>query len=278
MAWKRLSCLAFTVVICVITDILISRKVIRISMSNYRERQHMNYTGPHVQATTNGTNGTWSQRLETALTPRPNPKRYLTERELLADGSFLHTKDMADALFSTVNIIGDRSSFSLGEIIKVQIDLLKGENDRKHIGGDYVRLWMEDKTNGAFVSGDVIDHGNGSYTGVLKALWVGQANIRVFLAGTREEILLYYKLYRLYSSIWTINAGFGAGEVSERTHCSTSAFDGDQCNMTSWNGGLPWFCKKPSTEHLGCDTWRTTSSKVRADFYLDSKEKDIYEM
>ncbi|XP_048239789.1 NXPE family member 3-like [Haliotis rufescens] len=252
---------------------------ITLPRSNSREQQDVNYTRPCLQlATTHERDAAGSERMVSTLIPRQYPKLYLTEGELLSDGSFLHSKDMADGLFSTVSIIGDRSLFSLGESIKVQIDLLKGNNDRKHIGGDYIRLWMEDQNNGAFVSGNVIDHRNGSYTGVLKALWVGQAIIRVFLAGTREEILLYYKLYELYSSMWTIKAGFVAGNISERTQCSTVAFDGDMCNMTSQNGGLPWFCKKPLNIHLACETWRTTSSKVKADFYLDPNEKDIYEM
>ncbi|XP_046325608.2 NXPE family member 4-like isoform X2 [Haliotis rufescens] len=201
-------------------------------------------------------------------------RRYLPEHDLLLSPINFHPK-CANANTSRIYLKHYQPSYSLGEQIKVQIDLFDRDGNRKSTGGDHLRVWMEDPKTSASVSGEVFDHNDGSYTGVFKATWAGQAAIRVFIATRREELALYYRMFKQYSSIWTAYADFNKTPLSETSRCSANqpsmSKTNEWCNLTTENDGFPWFCKKTN---LTCDTW-TNSYTGPTNFTLDTTEKDI---
>ncbi|XP_071114443.1 NXPE family member 3-like [Haliotis cracherodii] len=201
-------------------------------------------------------------------------RRYLPELDLLHSSINFHPK-CANANTSRIYLKHYQPSYSLGEQIKVQIDLFDRDGNRKSTGGDHLRVWMEDPKTSASVSGEVFDHNDGSYTGVFKATWAGKAVIRVFIATRREELALYYRMFKQYSSIWTAYADFNKKPLSETSRCSANqpsiSKTNEWCNLTTENDGFPWFCKKTN---LTCDTW-TNSYTGPTNFTLDTTEKDI---
>ncbi|XP_048245793.1 NXPE family member 3-like [Haliotis rufescens] len=172
----------------------------------------------------------------------------------------------------------NHTTFHLGDLIKVQINMYDVNGYRKLTGGDFLRVWMEDRKSNASVSGDVTDYNNGSYGAVIKATWAGHAIIRALINTRKEEIVLQYKIFDQYGSLWNVHATFVKNQLSETTICSTKQpsplKQPEWCNLTLENSGLPWYCRRPSTANLTCDTWSYSHSSG-VSFKLNNTERDI---
>ena len=82
--------------------------------------------------------------------------------------------------------------YKVGEDIKLHVTLRDGYNTSRKQGGDQLRVRIYNSTLNASASGKVIDHNNGSYTIVLRALWPGRQTISVILAYRRETVRSIY--------------------------------------------------------------------------------------
>ncbi|XP_052104820.1 NXPE family member 3-like [Mytilus californianus] len=97
---------------------------------------------------------------------------------------------------STVEIINNKSvTFTTGDIITLKIILHNERGDVLTDGGDFIKIWMTEK--GAGSVGYVVDYGNGTYIGVIKALWSGSPHIKISLSFPKESIGLFVNyMYR----------------------------------------------------------------------------------
>ena len=84
--------------------------------------------------------------------------------------------------------------FNIGENIKVYLVLRNGYNVQRQRGGDQLRVRIYNKELKAFSAGNVIDHNDGTYTAVTRAIWPGQQTISVTLAYRRETVRAMYYL------------------------------------------------------------------------------------
>ena len=82
--------------------------------------------------------------------------------------------------------------YKVGEDIKLYVTLRDGYNTSRKQGGDQLRVRIYNSTLNASALGKVIDHNNGSYTIVLRALWPGRQTISVILAYRRETVRSIY--------------------------------------------------------------------------------------
>ncbi|XP_041370634.1 NXPE family member 2-like [Gigantopelta aegis] len=173
------------------------------------------------------------------------------------DSYDLDPKKSAAASMSKIVLLGnERKLFELRDNITVRITLSDGNGKAKSVGGDQVRVWMVEPAKKANSTGYVTDHGNGTYTGHLKALWVGSPVIRSAIAITCEGIGVRHHALKVPGKLRMVVGVFKSQKIVEETDCGPSLnFKGEFCNFTAENFGLPWFCARPKNTKLLCHDW-----------------------
>ncbi|OWF55669.1 NXPE family member 3-like [Mizuhopecten yessoensis] len=163
---------------------------------------------------------------------------------------------LANITTSVINTRKDISYVRVGDEIRVDIVLYNGRGERFTVGGDMLRVWLREHSLRASVSGHVIDHDNGSYTGIVKVLWVGNPELMISIANTKEHIGIYLNNVHTYGLITFLKAGFERNKLTESTLCSVVPNIPDvkeYCNFTAQNFNMSFFCGKPI--NLSCSDW-----------------------
>ncbi|XP_033733154.1 NXPE family member 3-like [Pecten maximus] len=166
---------------------------------------------------------------------------------------------------SVVTIRNNNSDVRIGEDVIVDIDLYDGRDERSTRGGDMLRVWLREPSRHASVSGYVIDHDNGSYTGVVKPMWAGNPELMFSIGNTKEHIGIFMNIVHKYGVIQFLRAGFIKGKLTESTLCSVIPNIPnvtDYCNFTAQNFNMSFFCGKP--KQMNCGDWAVyeRSSKI----------------
>ncbi|CAG2222311.1 unnamed protein product [Mytilus edulis] len=169
---------------------------------------------------------------------------------------------------STVEIINNTSAtFSTGDIITLKIILHNEKGDVLTGGGEFINIWMSEKGKGAGSAGYVVDHGNGTYIGVIKALWSGSPNITIKLAFPKESIGLFVNHIYRNGMLRPIFGFFknARGETGKGICGIHTLTNHDLCDFTSFNYGMRWFCSLPDTPGFICTDWFRTEGDTKAD-------------
>ncbi|XP_046334528.2 NXPE family member 4-like [Haliotis rufescens] len=204
--------------------------------------------------------------------------RYLDEATMIKEGKQRDTRKCTSARHSSMMLLDPKPLYRVGDVIKVEINTFNYYGERQTVGGDFFRLWMENTRHKAAIAGDVFDNNNGSYTGVLRVQWSGMATIRCFLERRREEIAMFYSIIAEHGTLWQLKREFVLGLwVTESTQCSMTRNNlGDVCNFTFLNDGFPWYCEKPRSIFLNCDTYSMSWSLNVAYLPKEAQQRDIY--
>ncbi|XP_067650641.1 NXPE family member 4-like [Haliotis asinina] len=194
---------------------------------------------------------------------RPEGERlYLSQSEMMHEWTKSDSKKCTSAKTSKMTLMNDEVVFSIGDEIRVNIDTYDYHGNKKTCGGDFLRLWMENTRLGASVAGYVVDHNNGSYTGLIRALWEGTASIRCFVERRKEEIAMFYDIFVKNHALWEPKREFVSNGYVESTECSIKPDNFKSfCNFTDMNYGFPWFCAKPNK--LKCEDGKNSWSENR---------------
>ncbi|XP_069131076.1 NXPE family member 4-like isoform X1 [Argopecten irradians] len=204
-------------------------------------------------------------------------KSYLSSyQSYLSLRNITDLKKIASNITSTQALASNKSTYSLGEVIYVNIKLFDGYGKPLTDGGDILRIWLTSTSFNAHVNGYVIDHGNGSYTGHVRALWTGKCVVKTTIAATKQQIAVVHNYIEKRGLMHDMVAGFQNGSVVERTPCSSKPDVFDEtgvCNFTAENYGLHWYCVEPKNPKLSCQDWRITKGH-RTD-HLNTTERTI---
>lgn len=168
------------------------------------------------------------------------------------------TSKMTSLKYSKLEIIKNDNAGN----IHVAIETYDLNNKPKTNGDDVIVVWASESTGKGYVSGSVIDHKNGSYTGILKVYWSGLTKVYAKLASTVENTCLRIKAMNKYGNAvfamqrpWGIRGIFRTNLMQELTACGANpkivGFKA-LCNFTALNGNMEWFCGKPKHKKLGC--------------------------
>ena len=119
----------------------------------------------------------------------------------------------------------NRTIYKVGEEIKLFITLRNGNNVSRSQGGDHLRVRIFNEHLNAYAAGHVLDHNNGSYTAVLRAIWPGKQTISLALLFRRETIRAIYYIRRevtstLQTSKLKIADFVNSIDPDEAAHCS----------------------------------------------------------
>ncbi|XP_046361354.2 NXPE family member 3-like isoform X1 [Haliotis rufescens] len=205
------------------------------------------------------------QNMSNGLMPRPALKSYLNESTLTRKSFKNDSSWHASGKLSSLSLIDNTHLYKLEETVKVKIVLFDHKKRPKSRGGDMVVVWMKDKKNGAASAGIVKDHDNGTYTGILRTLWTGTAEIRAAVVSSRERIDFTYDMLRKGYQGKSISCTFRSTRTVETTsgYMDINNMKTDNlCNFTSQYHGVPFYCGKPKTPGLRCGDWTQVSSKL----------------
>jgi hypothetical protein len=92
------------------------------------------------------------------------------------------------------NLNSGRSSVVLGEYFRFSVVLYNGYSKPKVTGGDHLRARLFNERLKAYTPGTILDHGNGTYTATVQALWTGQAQLQVEVLYTKEIMITAVRL------------------------------------------------------------------------------------
>ena len=80
---------------------------------------------------------------------------------------------MASHTMSKVLLLDPRSDYTVGDVVRVRVDMYDTRGWPLHRGGDQVRVWLRDQEKKAGVAGHVTDLNNGSYVAEIPVRWPG---------------------------------------------------------------------------------------------------------
>ncbi|XP_046557095.1 NXPE family member 4-like [Haliotis rubra] len=187
----------------------------------------------------------------------------------------------ASATASTMTLVNSDTVYTLNGTIRVKIVLFDHKQRPKARGGDMLILWMRDRSKGAASAGSVTDHDNGTYTGILRILWTGQAVIRAAILCTREKMAFMHRELRKGYVGKKITCLFNTPNLTEITsgHMDHAFLRiGQVCNLTDKHYGVPLYCVKPKKNGIQCSHWTGINSvpwlkmtlKPNSEWYLKS--------
>ncbi|XP_076450891.1 NXPE family member 1-like isoform X2 [Babylonia areolata] len=176
------------------------------------------------------------------------------ERRMLSTPPLQDFRLAADELRSKVHVLSPRPFYHTGDRFQVRVDLYDGYGQPRTLGGDEIRMRLV-SNSGHTVAADVRDLGNGSYLGTTLLPWNGTASAQVYLAFPRESFSEAIRAVLTTQTIMWIAAKYQYGSAKELTGCLPSfPIPGyrDVCNLTQFNGGLPYYCGRPTDKRLKC--------------------------
>ncbi|KAM6979581.1 NXPE family member 3-like [Aplochiton taeniatus] len=171
----------------------------------------------------------------------------------LANTTLEQTSDPTKSIFTILPAGGDGERH-VGDQLKAVIHMHNFQGRHQPHGGDFLVARLHSPTLLAGVAGQVLDHGNGSYSAVFPLLWEGSAQVEVTLVHPYEAILVLQWVTDVHPDRISFTSLFRSGTRTETTECNRCLPPNQQplCNYTDVLTGEPWFCFKPKV--LGCDT------------------------
>lgn len=117
-----------------------------------------------------------------------------------------------------------------------------------------------------------------SYVVPNPVLWSGEMKVVAALQQPRQLHQVYINNLKRNKMLAAFVAAFQRGNVGQSTLCMpiphVPGFP-RVCNLTSANGGLPWYCGKPTRGNLSCGDWTKTRSKPAVHWRLTNTESDL---
>uniref|UniRef100_A0A8C5G1N0 NXPE family member 3-like n=1 Tax=Gouania willdenowi TaxID=441366 RepID=A0A8C5G1N0_GOUWI len=156
--------------------------------------------------------------------------------------------------FTILPKVGEGGQWYIGDQLEVSIIIKDYYCYPKTSGGDVLLASLKNRDLQAGVSGQVVDHLNGSYTAVFPLVWEGQAEVEVTLVHPSEAVTVLQRLNSEEPDRINYRSIFRSGSVSETTECNICLRPSKRpvCDFTDVRTGEPWFCLKPKKTKLNC--------------------------
>ncbi|XP_063966646.1 NXPE family member 3-like [Lytechinus pictus] len=219
----------------------------------------------------------WKERTNVSVNPfcpnlsaRRRRRYYTYEDSIPSQISWTSLLNMTNPNFTSFHITktnrNNASKYFVCDELRLIIQARNGLNESKAYGGDYFRTKIYTKNStfqaSSMSDGEVVDHGNGTYSALFTLKWAGLVNIQVTLVHTSEA---NYVLRRLQKEEVTRSHHKGRfyskdPKKAEETFCNMdlkvlneTVGKTESCNFTDTSTGSPWFCVKP--QNFTCNDW-----------------------
>ncbi|CAG2226496.1 unnamed protein product [Mytilus edulis] len=185
-------------------------------------------------------------------------------------------KSLAYLPKTTVEIINNKSArFTTGDIITLRIILHNKNGDVLNEGGDFLKVWMSEKGKNASSAGYIVDHGNGTYIGVIRALWSGSPHIKISLSFAKEAIGLYVNYIYRNGMLRAVKGIFrnARGETGKGACGIHTLTKHGICDFTSLNYGMRWFCLLPNASRFDCSDWYSITGDMTVPTFTNAQKQ-----
>ncbi|XP_071494242.1 NXPE family member 3-like [Diadema antillarum] len=172
--------------------------------------------------------------------------------------------DITSHVHSYFTVVNLRPSYRVCDQLELRIQARNGRAEDKSYGGDYFRAKVFTKSAqfnaGSSTDGEVIDHGNGTYSAFFTLKWAGTVSVTVTLIHSSEAVSSIRRFRDAVPARYVYRGNFVSpdGSRREETFCNLVLPNQEKavCNLTDSRSGSPWFCQRPSSPALSCADWR----------------------
>ncbi|XP_068129513.1 NXPE family member 3-like [Hyperolius riggenbachi] len=138
-----------------------------------------------------------------------------------------------------------RATYKVGETLEVVITARDHSGGPKNYGGDFFQAKLHSKALKAGVTGQVKDHGNGTYLASFLLPWTGQAQVHIRLIHSSEAVDVLKKKREIHPEKVYFNGYFVFNGSSEVVECNVELPRKDVCTYKDPVSGDTWQCVKP---------------------------------
>ncbi|XP_071855109.1 NXPE family member 3-like [Apostichopus japonicus] len=167
-----------------------------------------------------------------------------------------------DVAKSVVEIMNPRVYYHVCDTLAIKIQSRAKQGTWKTYGGDYFRVKLfTDKPYSAIGPDYFFDYENGTYLALFTLRWPGTVRVDAMLVHPSEAVQILNRTQQ--GSAATVFTFYGTFQTTapngtvytEDVTCGVAPFKPPMCNVSAKHTHGPWFCKKPTNEHLSCDDW-----------------------
>ncbi|XP_077991537.1 NXPE family member 4-like [Glandiceps talaboti] len=133
--------------------------------------------------------------------------------------AFISNQGRTAANNSKFSLLNRKEDIQQGDLVELQITAIDEYNRPRPYGGDLWQATMYNSSNKFGTMGKVIDHGNGTYSALFYAGYVGQVTMEVMLIVQRETIHWLQNDYRPSELRAAWKGKFVKGNTVETSHC-----------------------------------------------------------
>lgn len=214
---------------------------------------------------------------------RTKRKHFLYEDHVPERLTWNSSLDITNASYTTFSIVKPGrekfTHFVVCDTLEILIQARNGRNESKSHGGDFFRakIFTQNSTFAASSStdGEILDHGDGAYSGWFTLKWSGLIQIEVTLVHSSEAVYVLRKFQNDEEILTSFIGQFHAGDpqVTEYTSCNMRLSEplNKTCNFTDVSTGSPWFCVKP--ENFSCSDWQAHRSGGTLDAFITDLDR-----
>uniref|UniRef100_A0A8C4TGD1 NXPE C-terminal domain-containing protein n=1 Tax=Erpetoichthys calabaricus TaxID=27687 RepID=A0A8C4TGD1_ERPCA len=159
----------------------------------------------------------------------------------------------SNAKKSRATLLHPKQNYTIGETIRIQVDICDHNGNLKTYGGDFILARIRSPEHKAAASGVVKDLNNGIYHIDFKLFWPGQVEVVVQLVHPSEAVAAIWRAKQMdydkisYTGIFTNNS------VQEKTECYSYLKSSQSvCLYVDEREKETYSCLKPLT--LSCET------------------------
>ncbi|XP_069836503.1 NXPE family member 3-like [Dendropsophus ebraccatus] len=143
------------------------------------------------------------------------------------------------------HLVNPRDSYTVGEFLEVLITARDHNGHPKSYGGDFFQAKLYSSKVKAGVTGQVKDHGNGTYLVTFLLPWPGEAQVHIRLIHSSEAVnVLKQKRENDYGKVY-FHGYFHFNGSSAVAECNLQVSGNDICTYVDPVSGDRWQCVRP---------------------------------
>ncbi|XP_077117863.1 NXPE family member 3-like isoform X4 [Ranitomeya variabilis] len=148
------------------------------------------------------------------------------------------------------HLLNPRDTYRIGESLQVLITARDHFGQPKNYGGDFFQAKLHSGKVKAGVTGQVKDHGNGSYVATFLLPWTGEAEVHIRLIHSSEAVDVLKKKRESHPGKVYFNGYFRYNGRSAVAECNLQIAGKDVCTYIDPVSGDKWHCVRP--QNLPC--------------------------
>ncbi|XP_056425714.1 NXPE family member 3-like [Hyla sarda] len=151
------------------------------------------------------------------------------------------------------HLLYPRDTYKVGEFLEVTITARDHNGQPKNYGGDFFQAKLYSSSMKAGVTGQVKDHGNGSYSATFLLAWPGEAQVHIRLIHSSEAVDVLKKKRESDPGKVYFNGYFHYNGSSAVAECNLQVAGNDVCSYVDPVSGDRWQCVRP--QKMPCHSW-----------------------